>query len=327
MKITKYNVDTYIQGSVFFGTGGGLPGDLHQKIFQDLLDSTDEINAHPLEAFPDEAILVSAYGVGDPSKIPENFVDKVREGFAKYKKLTGIKIAGIVPGEIGAEGLAFQVGACVDLPIVDADLVGGRAAPEIQLDVFSVFGLPIVPVVLYAMNDKSIFLEGNFSAQEIEHISRNFFAQNGDSGFLIGYGMSAGEYKKYAMAGTLSQTMRAGELLHAKNSAGLVSLFDGKIMSEGVIEAVELKSQDGFLVGKIKLAGGVMEVKNENISFLQKNGSLVQAPDILILLADDGTPIHNTKIAAMVGQHVRLIYLPAQGYWNSVIGRELWELR
>jgi DUF917 family protein len=325
MEITKENVASYVQGSVFFGTGGGLTPDLHQKIFQNILAQASSISAQSLENFPDEAVLVSAYGVGDSSKIPNNFVSKAQEAFMKYKKMTGVDVAGIIPGEIGAEGLAFQLGIGVNLPVVDADLVGGRAAPEIQLDMFSVFDLSITPVLLYAMNDKSIFLEGAFDAQELEITARNFFAHNGESGLLIGYGMTVDEYKKYAMQRTLSRALQIGELLVNNNIDELINSTGGKIIGKCKVLSVNLASEKGFLKGEIVLEIGVVKVKNENIAFVDKKGLLIEAPDSLMLVDDRGNPIHNAQINKMVGQRVILVHLPAQGYWKSEKSKKLWK--
>ena len=223
MIITKGNIETYLKGSLFLGAGGGLPYEIHKKIFNDIFQNVNKINVASLDDFDSDDILVSAYGVGDPSIIPDNFSETIKTGFVKFQKLTGISIKGIIPGEIGAEGLAFQIERYTKLPVVDSDLVGGRAAPEIQLDVFSVFDLNIAPVLLVSVNGKSLFLEGEYNAIEIEKISRSFFADNGSSGVLMGYGISMGKYKQYAMKNTLSYAMQIGKLLDQKNLLILIS--------------------------------------------------------------------------------------------------------
>ncbi len=325
MKITKKNIDLYLKGSQFLATGGGLPLHIHKQIFDQILTQKNEISPISIGELSDDDYLISAYGVGDPSIIPADFGRVVINAFQKYRKLTQKKIKGIIPGEIGAEGLAFLISQITDIPVVDADLVGGRAAPEIQLDVFSVYDLSITPVLLVAMNGKSIYLEGKFLAQEIEKISRDFFAQNGSSGILIGYGISSKEFFKYAITGTLTYALQIGRFLEKNDIVGLVNLCGGAILCVTKIQGVDLKSVSGFSRGNIVCTDGTMFVKNENIVFLDLQERPYTAPDILMFVDDCGMPIHNTCMESYVGKYVMLIHVPAAGYWALQKARGLWQ--
>ncbi|MFA5985991.1 MAG: DUF917 family protein [Parcubacteria group bacterium] len=324
MKITKKNLDTYLKGSQFLATGGGLPLQMHKKIFTQIIRDDSEISPKDLRSFSDEDYLISAYGVGDPSCIPDGFDRAVVRAFQKYKDLTQKEITGIIPGEIGAEGLSFLISRITGIPVADADLVGGRAAPEIQLDVFSVYDLPITPTLLIAINGKSIYLEGQFTAQDIEKISRDFFDLNGSSGLLIGYGISAKDFARYAITGSLTLALQIGQVLDRDDMQSLTTICGGSIISTTIVKKVELKSRGGFLSGEIICADGIMQVKNENIQFEDQNGQLYVAPDILMFINGRGEPIHNTLMKKYIGKTVRLIHIPAIGYWATKKARALW---
>lgn len=326
MKITKKNLTTYLRGSQFLATGGGLPMAVHKKIFDQILKVTKEIISTDAKGFSQNDQLISAYGVGDPSQIPDGFDEMVMGAFCKYTKLTKKNIKGLIPGEIGAEGLAFHISLLTGIPVIDADLVGGRAAPEIQLDLFSVFDLPITPVLLIAMNGKSILLEGKFSAQEIERTSRSFFVHNGSSGLLIGYGIDAKHFVQNAIVGSISMALQIGTLLEKNDMAVLARLYGASVLSDGMVREVVLASKGGFFCGEIILSDGTMKVKNENIKFIKEvDGHVYTAPDIMMFIDKNNNPIHNTHMHEYVGKKIRLIHMPAMGYWKTQKAKKLWQ--
>ena len=59
---------------------------------------------------------------------------------------TGGRLAGVIPGELGATSVAeaFYPAAALGLPVVDAD-TAGRAVPEMQHSAFFLARLPIAP--------------------------------------------------------------------------------------------------------------------------------------------------------------------------------------
>ena len=320
-------MDTYLLGSQFFGTGGGLPLEKHKKIFLQALEKKYDLSFTNIHSFESHDRLASIYGVGDPSKAQENFEELTLQSLAQFERLSGIKVKGIIPGEIGAEGLAFLSGSILDLPVVDSDLVGGRAAPEIQLDTFTVHAKPLTPLLGFAENKKSIFLEGNFSAEEIENILRTFFEKNGSSGMLVGYPIFAGEYAKIGMLQTLSETLQMGEILADKKLSSFVSDQNGKLFENEIIEEVHLESGGGFLQGSIQTKNYEIEVKNENMALIQKRNrkDLAQVPEIIMVLSAEGTPLHNADIAKYRGKEVQIVVLPAKGYWNVHENQLAWE--
>ncbi len=324
MIITKDNVENYLKGSLFLGTGGGLPYSIHKAIFNKILSKTNEIKITSLNTFAEDDILISAYGVGDPSDIPDNFEELVNVGFKKFQRLTGCDIKGIIPGEIGAEGLAFQIGQYMEIPVVDSDLVGGRAAPEVQLDVFNLFDLDITPILLIAANGENLFLEGEHRANKIEKISRKFFDDNGSSGILIGYKINAKKYKQFAMANTLSQALEIGKLLSKKKLETLKEQFSMDAVYSGVVKDVLLESKGGFLIGEIILENAKVKIKNENIVFISDNEK-INAPDLLIFLDKEYNPIHNTQMKSQINKEVILLHKKAQGYWQSKEAEQLWQ--
>ncbi len=323
--LTKNNVASLLAGSLLCGTGGGLTSREHQKIFDDALHMRKKIPVKGISEFHPSDLLASIYGVGDPSAVTALPKDVIQEAMTRYEKRTGYVIRGVLPGELGAEGLAFQAAATLGLPVVDSDLVGGRAAPKIQMDVFSVYDIPITPVLGLTTNKKEMLLAGSFKPEEIEVAMRHFFKQNGGVGILVGYPIQAEQYKKIGAASTISRAMRYGGYIASGDIQTLLAETKGNIVTEGIINAVAVRSMGGFLQGHVNIAGDYrVKIKNENISLYKQRRCLCAAPDLLVLINTERKPIHNADIKKYKHTSVMILCLPATDHWAKPSAKKLW---
>lgn len=324
-KLNKKNYQNYFLGSLYFGTGGGLSYEKNYSIAHKLLNNKKEITIKSILNFKKNNIVASIYGVGDPSKTNINFSKILKKAYEKYYNLTKIKLSGIIPGEIGGEIMSFHAATILKLPVVDTDLVGGRAAPKIQLDAFTIFNKPLTPLLAYAENDKNIFFEGNFKALEIENQLRLFFSQNKGSGILIGYPINIKELKNIAIQSTISNTLKFGELIAKKQLISALKLINGNIVAKEKIKKINLQSKNGFFQGTISLENYKINVKNENITLFKNNKKIISAPDLIMLIDKNFKPIHNTKIKKYISKEVIITTAPAIGYWSKEKNKKLWE--
>lgn len=304
-------------------TGGGPPYDIQRKMYRSLFAKKDRIQVREAKEFPLNARLVTSYGVGDASKVHIT-PSLVQSALKEYEKFTKIRIQGIIPGEIGAEVLAIQTAAVAGIPVVDSDLVGGRSAPEIQMDTFSVHDLPVTPLLGASANNKNIFLSGKFSSKEVEIILRSFFKENTGDGLLVGYPIRARTYKRVGIQGTLSRAMRIGEYLARKDLKGLVEQFQMKIVGVERVQKVNLKSREGFLKGWITLERSKILVKNEHIALWQGTKKIIEAPDGIALLDESCNSIHNGSIKKYCGKKVTIATFKALGYWKDKRNKKFW---
>lgn len=323
--ITKENLNSLLLGSLFLGTGGGLTLRKQREIYEKLLIQKNKLLVKEVDEFEKQDYLASVYGVGDPSKAQVDFKNLLQQSLKEYKKLTGIKIKGIIPGEIGAESLAFQAAAYANLPVVDSDLVGGRAAPEIQMDVFTVYNLFLTPLLAVSFHQKSLLFIGKFSAKEIENELRQFFQKNRGAGILIGYPVEAGQYGKIGMKNTIFQAIRIGEYLQRKDIESLLKHFNGRLVDEAILREVKLESGGDFFKGWAFFENGwKLWIKNENILLMKNNKIKIASPAIIVLLDSKKQPIHNSELKKHKGKKISIISLPAQGYWRNPTAQKIW---
>ncbi len=325
-KLYKEDIKKMLWGSLFYGCGGGLFYRESLKIAEEIFKFKKYIVLKNIEEFRNNEYLISIYAVGDPSKANLDFKSLIFEAFKNYKKLTNIqKISGIIPGEIGAEILAFQASAYLNLPVVDTDLVGGRAAPEVQMDLFSVYKLKLTPFLGYIRN-KILYLDGDFSAQEIESIVRNFFKDKG-AGIVIGYPVKVNQIKNKCIKNTVTKALKVGEILIKKDWNDLKKLLGKFKVLEETFQKADLESKGGFLEGFIIFKKHKIYVKNENIYLIDdKNRIKYKAPDLIIILDEKLKPMHNTEWAKRKINNVKILLIPAEGYWKTREGRKLWNI-
>lgn len=322
--ITKDNYNAYVLGSTFFATGGGLPPYQHATMFNDMLATTLVLPVHACEEFHEDDFLVSLYGIGDPSLVDNEFKKSIATALNKWEQIGGARIAGFIPGEIGAEADGCFAALSLGVPVVDSDLVGGRAAPEVQMDAFSVFGRPVTPALVMDADGASLILSEPFFGKEIEHRARKFLASHSNNGVLVGYAITAGEYKKIGIHGTLSQALAVGKALEDNNLEQALDICGGTIVTQEYLRNVALVSNGGFLKGTLTFETYIIQVKNEHITLFKNGQRCITAPDLLVLADEQGRPVHNADVRAQVGNRMSIITVPAQGYWREKKNRALW---
>ena len=330
--IDKNNLKHLLLGSLFLATGGGLPPREHQKIFEKLLKIKKKLPVKDITEFQENDCLVSMYGVGNPALAKDNFKELLIKSVNLFKKYFGLKIKGLIPGEIGAEGMAFQGAVYLNLPVVDSDLVGGRAAPEIQMDVFSIYNKPLTPLIA-AVNGKQIVFQGNFLATEIEDTLRNLFGKTKRVGVVVGYPIKAGDYRKIGAKNTLSKAIKVGKILQSSSQAlqELEKFLKGKIIAQEKLQKVELENQKGFLIGWLIFQTKKIWVKNENMACFEKaqskDKSVAKFPDLIVVLeAKSLKPIHNTEIKNFINKELIIFACPGEKYWYTKKGSSLFEI-
>jgi DUF917 family protein len=320
--ITKRNVEQLLLGSRFLATGGGLPPAVHRAVFKRAFAMRKNLPVRGIREFRAEDRLGTVYGVGDPSRGASRVARLVPQAVAAFEKLTGRKLAGIIPGEIGAEGLAFQAAAVLRLPVVDSDLVGGRAAPEVELDCFTVSGTPITPLIGEGAGGRRMVITGNVPTVEVERRLRRFFGRG--SGIVVGYLVRAGRYRRIGVAGTISHAAHIGSYLERRDFGGLLGATGGSMVAVRPVGAVRLVSRGGFFAGKVALGELTLWVKNEYLALTREGKVVVAAPDLIALLDQRCEPIHAMKLARHRGEAVAVLQLPAMGYWRRPSARRLW---
>jgi len=310
MIINKSNIETYLLGASVYACGGGIPSDKAKEMFGD-----SEIQVKPIEEFKADDYLMSVYGIGSVSDTKQDvdFSALAKDAIIKLEDLTQSKCKGLIPGEIGGEMAAFVVASKLGLPVLDSDLVGGRAAPEVTMDAYTINYFPVSPAILVLANGKSYELAEPLPGSRVENWSRNILSKEKSPGVLAGYAKPICVLQNILTPGTISTTMKRGQNMSIRQ------LDKKEIVTNGKVVKVKLKDDEGFLTGYVELDNGIrLILKNEILGILEDNKLIKNAPDIICAFCDD-KPLHSTNIKQ--GQNITVISLKPIEQWGSLVAQ------
>jgi len=325
-RIRRKNIDELVLGSTFFGTGGGgRPSDA-KRIFRKVFGNSRTVPLRGMHEFDRNALFVTAFGVGSSavSGVPEKVVKKA---FSRLTDYLPQKVRGVVPVEIGPVSLAtaFYLASILDLPVVDADMVGGRSSPEIYLETITLFGVRRIPIALVNKGGDVKLLTGTMSfVQEEKHL-RDFASVSGGQAYAVGYPATKCLLSGAVEKRTVTRALKAGELLQSGKFRDLVRILKGKVLYAGIVQRIETGDTKRFAMRTIVLSDGKLSacvcLKNEYLALRIGRKTVLTCPDLIVLVDDRGIPIYGTEVKK--GMRVRVVCIPALPLWRSRRGVSL----
>lgn len=291
IKLTTQKLNQLLLGVSLLSTGGGGSLIEAKKILRKIKTCPKLMGLSELN--PND-VVVTVLGVGD--KDVNNPVSCSVKSLEIFQKLFKQKIAAIIPIEIGPISTlsAIMIASQLNLPIIDTDIVGGRASPEVFLETITLANLSREPIVI--ANDKNdvLILYRSSSMETMEKNLRNFATVSGGDVYGVGYPLKVKQLKKIVGENTLSCSIKLGrDLNRLKNKQINLGQFCKKNdlikLGQGKIIKTNLQAKNGFIKGEylIKTNQGkilTIVIKNENIALLTNRKSILTVPDSLLLL-------------------------------------------
>jgi DUF917 family protein len=314
-------------GAGILGTGGGgnpYYGKLHARR---LLDDGARVEVVALPDVPDDAVVVSVGSMGAPTVSIERIArgDESLIALRTLETHVGRAAEYLIAGEIGGVNATrpMVVAAMTGLPVIDADGMG-RAFPELQMDTFSIYGVPIAPAALADPRHNTALFPAVDSAHTLERYARAVTIQMGGSAGYAFPVMSGADAKRTAVPDTLTlarsigDAVRAARVRHEHPLDALLAACGGRALFSGKVADVERRMQGGFARGQLALDGlgddhgSRLTIDFQNEYLVARRGADVLAivPD-LICIADleTGEPI--TTEVLRYGLRVVVLGVPA----------------
>ncbi len=318
IKIQKYEKELLL-GSTFFGTGGGGSPQLAKKFYRkmeafDLLKLTD---------LDKNDLCITIFGVGPSDAGKKNPLPYAKKAVQMLSALLSTKISGIIPVEIGPAALACSAyfSSILEIPLIDADFVGGRSAPEVYLETITLFNLRRTPLVAVSEKNNTLILKRRMSFNTIESELRKFSDQEQCAVYVAGYPLQVKELIGKIEKNTVSETIQTGKIItNGKLPKGTQEIFIGKVVR------VHKETKNGFSIKEItiknnKLGIAKLVVKNEYLGLYVNNALVVSCPDLLICFNTKGRPLYNTEISK--GVNLIIYARKAGALWRSAEGVKL----
>ncbi len=333
-------------GSSYLGTGGGGSLSAARELVAADLAAGHTFTVLPVTALADTDRVACPYGLASLAETSEemqaqldaieNKVEEpVQAAFEALERHLGQKFAGVIMGEIGPLSLAegLSIAARLGVPALDADTVG-RAVPEINQHSVKVAGIPLTPIgaatpfgdelVVGKLGDPTRaedILRAIAEASRVCGVADSPItgAQAKQDGTLV-----TGSLTLARTIGSAVREAKAGgdDPIEAARVAG-----DGYLLFTGMVANTEWKDEDGFLQGKVTLAGTgdfagqrfETDVKNEHL-VARRDGTVVATCPDLVSLIDLETADGVINPGYERGQAVAVLGFRCDPLWRSEAG-------
>jgi len=272
----------------------------------------------------DNVTLVTVSAVGAPAAT-EAMVKPV--GYVRAVKLLmekgDVKADGLITNECGGTAVVngWLQSALLGIPVVDAPC-NGRAHPT---GAMGSMGLQTkegyVSYQAAAGGDPStgkyleLFVQGNI--QQAAALVRQAAVQAGGLVAVARNPIDAGYVKESGAPGAVRQAICLGQAMVAAQPKGgkavaeaATKVLGGQIVTTGVVEKVELKTEGGFDSGRVIIGGLELTFWNEYMTLEKKDGTrLGTFPDLIMTLDQaTGTPVTTADISEQ--QKVAVLLVP-----------------
>lgn len=343
--LTREDLLDVLMGCTILGTGGG--GDMAEGIvlIDDAFAAGKTFNMITLDEAPPEALICTPYMLGAISALPPEEeaayarlprIDgpAILLAYARFQEYLGQEFYGTVCCELGGSNtaVAFYAAAMSGHIIIDAD-PAGRAVPEITHSTYYINDLPAAPIVLANEFGEVMLLENVKDDLRAETIVRALSVVSRNDIAAIDHALPVKDIQHALIPGTITLAQRMGRAHRAAHEANedvadvVAKTGGGAVLFRGEVSACDWRTEDGFTLGSITIAGSDayldrtyrIGLKNENLVGWLDEVVHATIPDLICLIdVTSGLPVSNPDYA--VGMRVAVVILPAPVQFTSARG-------
>jgi DUF917 family protein len=201
----------------------------------------------------------------------------------------------------------------------------GRAFTELQMDTFSIYGIPATPGAIADPRGHVALFDGFADATILERYARSVtIGMGGSAGYAFPV-MSGAELKRTVVGGTSTlavavvEAVLASRASHRDPVAAVLGVTGGRRLFAGKIVDVERRLVGGFARGVLKLDGAdadtgwtlTIDFQNENLIARTAGGDILAVVPDLICLVDVDTAEPITTEVLRYGLRAVVLGIPA----------------
>ena len=326
--VTEEMLESLAIGAGILGTGGGGNPYLGKLEAREQLRAGKRIQLVSIDELADDAFVTTVGGMGSPTVGIER-IDRGTESLRAMRALErhlGRRFTHVIPGEIGGSNSMrpMVVAAQAGVPVIDGDGMG-RAFPELQMDTFSIYGVPPTPGTLADPHGHEVIFDKILDPVVLERYARAVTIQMGGAAGYAFPPMTAAEVRRTAIPDTVSLAIAIGDAVR-KARATLANAVDaalavsgGERLFHGKIVDVERRLVGGFARGLVNIEGtGIdagrsvrIDFQNENLIVRAADGDILAVVPDLICLVDEDTAEPITTEILRYGLRVVVLGIPA----------------
>jgi DUF917 family protein len=263
-EIAEADLGPIATGAAVLGTGGG--GNPYQGMLRmrELLRAGRRVRVLDPDELADDALVVTAGGMGAPvitwEKLPQG--EEEVEAVGALEEHLGRKVDAIAPLEMGGSNslVALAVGAQLDVPVLDGDGMG-RAFPELQMVTYLIYGCSPAPAALADEKGNRTLLTRVADVYALERIARAVTIEYGGHAGLAMCAMTGAQVRSTCVPRTLTLALQIGEAIERARRDGeepvkaVLQVTGGQPIFRGKIVDLERRLVSGFARGCVTLQG------------------------------------------------------------------------
>jgi len=335
----KQDVEDFVRGVTFMGTGGGGDPELGLDFLVKALEEGYKLNWVDISEINEEEWVAMPFYMGSIAPISEENLKKLKEmglgeptverplikAVQELEKYKQIKLGALIAGELGGSNTPapLDTAARLNKVLIDGDFAG-RAVPELIQATPCVKNKSICPLVMCDLWGNVNIIENTINFGMVEEYGRSIVTVTNQMTGNIGFLMKVKELKEVMISGTLTDSYIIGKTIReARKAAGqdpvekVVEVIEGHLLFKGTVTGREFEDKKGFMFGTHvfegvdEFQGHTFKIwfKNENHITWLDDKPYVCSPDIVTVVAlEDCEPITNTYLK--VGQQVAIIGKP-----------------
>ncbi|TCO45700.1 hypothetical protein EV646_108323 [Kribbella antiqua] len=315
------------RGAAILGTGGGGDPLIGRLLVEQAIREHGPVTVLDPDELDDDAFVIPTAQMGAPTVIVEK-IPRGSEPVAALRALErhlGRTADATMPIECGGINsmIPLLVAARTGLPVVDADGMG-RAFPELQMETFSVYGVPGSPMAIAGEHDETVVIDTGVDNRQMEWLARGITIRLGGVAHIAEYSMTGAEVKRTAVPRTLSLGLSIGRAvrlarsehrdpIEAVRAALAPTLYNHlRVLFRGKVVDVERRTVEGFARGRARFTSydgtSSLELRFQNENLVAEVDGVVvcTVPDLICVLeGDTAEPI--TTEGLRYGQRVTVV--------------------
>lgn len=315
------------RGAALLGTGGGGDPFIGRLLVEQAMREHGPVTVLDPDELADDTLVIPTAQMGAPTVV----VEKIPRGTEPERALQALQerlgraAQATMPIECGGINsmIPLLVAARTGLPVVDADGMG-RAFPELQMETFSVYGVPGSPMAIAGESDETVVIDTGHDNRQMEWLARGITIRLGGVAHIAEYSMTGRQVKDTAVPRTLSLGLAVGRALREAREhntdpierlshALAPTLYSNlRVLFRGKVVDVERRTVEGFARGRAKFVDhrgeSELEVQfqNENLVATVDGHVKCLVPDLICVLeAETAEPI--TTEGLRYGQRVTVV--------------------
>ena len=220
--VHEHQIDDLATGAAILGTGGGGSPYIGSLVAKEAIRRFGPVELVAIEDLNDDAFVLPVCAVGAPTIMVEKLWqgDEALAALTALERFLGKQATHIACVEIGGlnSTVPFAVAAARGLPLVDGDLMG-RAFPEIQMCMPTLYGIDASPIALADEKGNVLILEA-LDNRWTERIARTVTVELGCQTMAALFPMSGAQAKEAMVIGTISLAESLGRTVRLAGAAG-----------------------------------------------------------------------------------------------------------